>query len=233
MEDSELFLTVEQVLNAICLDFRGYGPQPMLFCEVLRSIHGNSVIYKREPGSDGLWISTGKHRRMQWLDGAELIEFMCHTVVNADLGTDQLAVLCRKIFQTSCSPARCPDTGQPGIQIQTKMENFSCKQCGRCCTQLAYHDGITRDDVQRLETLGRKDILEWVGRTKTKDGRTVYRMWVIPETNRLAPKPCPFLKQGPTNSQRICSIHDVKPHICRHYPVSRKHAAMTGCPGFD
>jgi uncharacterized membrane protein YhaH (DUF805 family) len=56
--------------------------------------------------------------------------------------------------------------------------------------------------------------------------------WVIPGTNEFAPS-CPFLKRGGSPHQWICSIHDVKPDICRNYPVSRKHALMTGCPGFD
>ncbi|WP_243545421.1 hypothetical protein [Pseudodesulfovibrio tunisiensis] len=32
------------------------------------------------------------------------------------------------------------------------------------------------------------------------------------------------------DGRRVCSIHDYKPEICRQYPGSRKHAAMTGCP---
>ena len=31
----------------------------------------------------------------------------------------------------------------------------------------------------------------------------------------------------------VCTIQDVKPGICRQYPSSRKHAVMTGCPGFQ
>ncbi|OQY08333.1 MAG: hypothetical protein B6I22_00910 [Desulfobacteraceae bacterium 4572_123] len=44
---------------------------------------------------------------------------------------------------------------------------------------------------------------------------------------------CPFLKKIPSENRRLCAIHDIKPAICRQYPVSRKHALITGCPGFD
>lgn len=233
MEEETLFLTVEEVLNAICLDFRGYDPQPMLFCEVLRAVHGNAIAYKREFGKDGLWISTGPSHRMRWMAGTELVAYMCRIIIAAQLPLAQLVRLCRQIFQTPCHPATSQDTEEPGILIETGIDRFHCKQCGLCCSQLDYRNGITAQDVQRLEQLGRKDVLEWVGRTKTKEGQIIYRMWVIPETNQYAPKPCPFLKPGPTNAQYICSIHDVKPTICRSYPISRKHASMTGCPGFE
>jgi len=229
MENESLFLTSEQVLKAVCLDFRGYGPQPMLFCEVLRAIFGDDVAYRRETGKDGLWISMAGQHRMRWLEGVELIEFMCKAVTEARLTEDVLASICRRVFQTPCQPETC--AGLSGIRVQMDMESFSCHQCGRCCSQLDYHDGITAEDMKRLKELGREDVLKWVGVSKTSAGQTGYRMWLRPGTNAYA-HPCPFLKQGPTNEQRLCAIHDVKPQICRNYPVSRKHALMTGCPGF-
>ena len=82
------------------------------------------------------------------------------------------------------------------------------------------------------EQTGRSDVLEWVGAFK-KDGReTVYRIWMKPGTRTFA-ETCPFLQKIPHENKWICRIHDVKPRICREYPVSRKHAIMTGCPGFE
>lgn len=231
MNAETLFLTDREALEAIRLDFRGYGPQPMLFCEVLRMLFGQDMVYQREAGQEGLWIAEGQ-QRMRWLEGIELIDFMCRILDTADLPPDRLAALCRLIFQASCRPDTHPETNRPGIRIKTGMESFVCRQCGRCCSKLTYHDCMTEDDVARLKALGRTDILEWVGVTRTADGRTAYRIWVTPGTNRFA-VPCPFLKQGACNDQLICGIHDVKPQICRNYPVSRKHAQMTGCPGFD
>lgn len=232
MEQEGLFLTVEQALNAVCLDFRGYGPQPMLFCQVLRTIHGDDVIVQREPHQSGLWISSPGERRMRWLEGAELAGFMCAQVTRAALAPAQLASVCRQVFQAPCHAARDPATGQPGVWIATGMAAFHCRQCGRCCLKLDYRDGLTAGDMARLHALGRDDILKWVGVSKGPDGRETYRIWVVPGTNQFA-LPCPFLKRGPSASHWLCRIHEVKPRICRNYPVSRKHARMTGCPGFD
>ena len=78
---------------------------------------------------------------------------------------------------------------------------------------------------------GRDDVLKWVGVYRNDRNRTVYRIWTIPGTRRLA-SVCPFLEHEPTENHWLCQIHEVKPTICRNYPVSRKHALMTGCPGF-
>jgi len=227
-----MLLTRGQALRAICLDFRGYGSQPMLFCGVLNTIHGGRMAIKRERGRDGLWISPGPGQRMRWLAGPELVEFMCRSILKADFDIDDLVRLCRQVFQTPCFRDDSAGADGPGIRIDASMTGFMCRRCGRCCVQLKYHDGITADDVKRFSKLGRDDILKWVGTTRNRDGETVYRIWIEPGTNRYAAR-CPFLKQGATNHQLICSIHDVKPAVCRHYPISRKHADMTGCPGFD
>jgi Fe-S-cluster containining protein len=234
--EQDLFLTFPQAVTAITLDFRGYGPQTMLFCEVLRTLFGSEITYKRESGKEGLWISDTRHGPMQWLEGNDLVAYMCRRVAEAVLNRGieprTMAVLCRQIFQTPCRAAEDPGTGRWGIRVETDMSAFECRQCGQCCRQLDYRDGITAEDVSRLERLGRDDILAWVRPVRAATGDIVYRIWVRPGTNRFA-HPCPFLKIGPAPDCRICSIHEVKPQICRNYPVSRKHARMTGCPGFD
>jgi Fe-S-cluster containining protein len=35
----------------------------------------------------------------------------------------------------------------------------------------------------------------------------------------------------PDRNRYRCTIHDIRPTICRQYPGSRKHARMTGCRG--
>jgi Fe-S-cluster containining protein len=91
---------------------------------------------------------------------------------------------------------------------------------------------LTEEDVQLLRSKGREDVLEWVRAITGRDGQNTYRIWVTPGSTQFA-VPCPFLKQGSSSDRWVCAIHDVKPKICQHYPVSRKHALMTGCPGFD
>lgn len=232
MEPHRLFLTRAQAMHAICIDFKGYGPQPMLFCEVLRALHQGRVAYQREPGKEGLWISMDKSSALRWLEGEELIEFMCKTVTEAKIDPDCLASLCRLVFQASCRAGYCPHTNRQGVYIHTGMDGFRCRQCGHCCTRLNYQDGITEEDVRHFEALGREDVLKWVGTAQTVSGETAYRIWVIPGTNQFA-SACPFLRNGPAQDRKVCSIHEIKPQVCRNYPLSRKHARMTGCPGFD
>jgi Fe-S-cluster containining protein len=230
MNGETIFLTSEQALKAVFHDFRGYGPQPMLFCEVLRMRFGQDLIYKREAGKEGLWISGGP-LSMRWLEGDDLVEFMCRTVEQAQFPPERLAALCTLVFQTRCRMGHHPDHGHTGIFVHTDMEAFECRKCGECCRSLAYHDGMTAEDAAYLKKRGRRDVLQWVRMTPSADGRTVYRIWVKPGTNQYE-RPCPFLKREPSSDRWRCDIHEVKPQICRSYPVSRKHALMTGCPGF-
>lgn len=234
--EQDLFLTMPQAVNAICFDFRGYGAQPMLFSQILRTLFESEVTCKREPGKEGLWLSDTRHGRMRWLQGADLVEWMCRLITEAHgrhrIGPEEMAALCRQVFQAPCRAVKDPQSGQWRIRVLTDMGAFECRQCGQCCRRLDYHNGITEEDVERLKRLGRGDILEWVRKVRTTEGGVVYHIWVVPGTNQFA-RPCPFLKQGASRDLWICGIHDVKPHICRSYPVSRKHARMTGCPGFD
>jgi Fe-S-cluster containining protein len=119
-----------------------------------------------------------------------------------------------------------------GVRIETGMEDFSCRQCGGCCTSLDYHHELTEEDVAQWERLGRTDILKWVRRIEGEGRHKAYRIWTVPGTTRLADV-CPFLKKIPSENRWECLIHDVKPAICRQYPLTRKHGIMTGCPGFD
>ncbi len=231
MDQDALMLSPEQAVKAICLDFRGYPAQTMLFGQILRTLFSDSLTYKRVADPPALWVSEGDRGKMRWLEGETLVAFMCRLTSNTPWTPDALARLCGVVFQTACRVATHPE-GHWGIAVHLQMAGFSCRQCGRCCRELDYRDGITAADVERLAALGRKDILDWVGISRDSAGNPVYRMWVEPGTNCKAVR-CPFLKPGRSSDQSRCAIHDVKPEVCRNYPVSRKHATMTGCPGFD
>jgi Fe-S-cluster containining protein len=232
MPTETLFLTPEQAVEAVCIDFRGYRPQPMVFSDILRSLAGDDAACRREPGREGLWIAGRRRGAMRWLEGDALVEHMCRALRRARPAQEQLAAICRRVFQTPCHAAADPQTGRTAIRIQTDMQGFTCRQCGRCCRVLAYPDSLAADDVTRFKAAGREDLLAWVGVARSDDGQERYRIWMVPGTNRFAPV-CPFLKRGTSNHHWVCAIQEVKPDFCRHYPLSRKHAAMTGCPGFD
>lgn len=232
MEKASIFLTTEEAVRAICIDFRQYDPQTMLFAELMRLISNNTVHLKREPGKTGAWIKRPGSPKMKWLDGQALKEFMCDAVSKTHWEPDQLAAVCSRVFQTRVQPVTDENTGETGMQIQTNMETYVCRQCGNCCRSLDYHSEVREADVQRWKQLDRHDILKWVEIADSRGATPTYRIWVSPKTGQAA-EICPFLEKDPTSNRWQCRIHDVKPAICRQYPITRKHALMTGCPGFD
>lgn len=231
VNQSSIFLTRREAIDAICIDFQQYDPQIMLFAEVLRLITDDTLHLKREPGENGAWINDPGRTTMHWLEGSDLIAFMCDAIRRAEWDDDLLAAVSQRVFQSRVSPDVDPDTREPGIRIDTHMEDFRCRQCGNCCDSLDYHHEVNEADVSLWKATKRTDIMKWVEVTTGKDRTTAYRVWVSPKTGQVA-TPCPFLKKDPSSPRRQCSIHDAKPGICRQYPVSRKHAVMTGCLGF-
>ncbi len=223
-----LFLTADEARDAIRRDFRQYEPQVMLFRELLRLLYGDEAVISHKSGQDGFWLRTSKDRELTWLAGVKLVNYMCDAVVPA---MDDLALLdavCTRVFRTRAAVSTEP----PGIVIETDMERFSCHRCGRCCRELDYHGAFTEEDYRLLEQAGRNDILARVGIYSHQDGAKRYRIWVRPGTRTLETE-CPFIEHQSSRNQWRCRIHDVRPEICRQYPLSRKHAEKTGCPGFS
>lgn len=231
-DPNSILLTPQEAIEAVCLDFHQYKPQILLFAEILRIVSNNELVALRERGKDGFWIRQGGQHRMHWFEGPELVQAMCEIIRRRNPDPPLIAALCARVFQTRAILDVNAETTRTGIRIFTGMEDFLCRQCGRCCRTLDYRSEITAEDVARWKQLGRKDILAWVGVFDKKDSEPVYRIWMKPGTREFA-DPCPFLFQSPVEEQRwFCRIHDVKPEICRQYPVSRKHGIMTGCRGF-
>lgn len=232
MEHQSIFLSLDEAIEAVQIDFRQYAPQWMLFSSVLKLITGQKAYIAAEPAGNGAWLHEEGRPAMRWLEGPALIDYMCRTMAGTHWTPELLASVCSRVFQNRAVVDTDTRNGNRGIRIHTGMEAFKCRQCGRCCRDLDYHNELAAEDVDRWNVLGRKDILNWVGIFKTGERETThYRIWMTPDTRELA-EVCPFLKKVPTENRWICSIHDVKPAICRNYPVSRKHATMTGCPGF-
>ena len=227
-----IFLSPRQALDAVCMDFRRYEPQAMLFSEILRVISNGNAVIKQDREKEGRWVAAGPGSKMVWLDGPALSECVCRALNEQKLELDVIVSVCARVFQTRAFLGKDPDSGQAGIHIETGMEGFSCRQCGNCCKFLDYHDALTAADMKLWERMGRNDILDYVRGGHKHIGEPRYRIWVDPETGKIVDQ-CPFLKNLPDENHWICRIHDVKPRICREYPVSRKHGIMTGCPGFS
>jgi Fe-S-cluster containining protein len=232
MPKDSIFLSTESALAAVCRDLRQYEPQLLLISELLRILPYGPGAVLRETGANGVWIQDKGSNKMRWLEGVELVEFTCRTLAAANLDAHALAPVCRRVFRSRSEPEVDPETGEAGIRIETGMEGFACRQCGACCRRLNYSEELTETDLQRWRDEGRHDILEWVGTTTNLKGERIHRMWIVPGTCRIAEK-CPFLTRVSYENRWKCSIQDTKPKICRSYPMSRKHALLTGCPGFN
>ena len=62
-------------------------------------------------------------------------------------------------------------------------------------------------------------------------GNRLHTAWVDPETGDDVER-CPWLLDRP-NGGHLCGIDAIKPDHCRNYPEHRRHAAATGCPGYE
>ena len=218
----ETFLTPAQARDAIAADFQQYGPQPALLRRIAPLILGPD--FRLQTGE--CRIRPSRTSPFQPVDDDALAFFLLHVLEQKEIPLGILARICTQVFET---PARtgCPEK-EPGIWIQDQMQGFVCHQCGDCCTRL--ESLCTPKDWQRWHSLGRKDILAWVRPEPMGHGQVRYRIWIDPRTGTPA-RTCPFLAETPGSHTRTCRIQAVKPEVCREYPFTRKHAAMTGCKG--
>ncbi|MDZ7831928.1 MAG: YkgJ family cysteine cluster protein [Desulfobacterales bacterium] len=229
----QTFLTPEEAIRAIRADFTQYPPQTRLFLELSPMILGPEVPVIADPHQDSVWIAvpTRRKRRMRKISFRELGAYLCHTLEMVPPETSRLVRLCEYVFETPATAGKDQTDGRAGIWLETGMKNFECRQCGRCCRRLDYRFELTDADYQLWVDQGRTDILEWVGAFR-RNGRIVtYAIWIELGTRRYAPI-CPWLKKIPGTDRWECSIHDVKPEVCREYPATRKHAQITGCGTF-
>ena len=155
MEKDSVYLTVDEALEAIQSDFRQYGPQLMLFCEVHRLIAPTGVVMKRDSSKNGVWVNVPGKSAMRWLAGSELVAYMCELVETTDIRPELLASLCNRVFHTRSWTTVDSQSGQIGIHVETGMEGFECRQCGYCCKSLEYRNELTAADVVRWKQQNR------------------------------------------------------------------------------
>jgi len=232
MPDREkLFLSRDQALEAMVRDFGQYPSQVNLLVSLVPMVYGENAYLVRDSNSPQLWLKIPGRKKPFPVDEDQLVQRLIEHLTAAAPTDEQLARICRRVFQTPVTAAgKGNQTRTSGVWIETGMEGFTCLQCGRCCRQLDYRDGCSLEDYQRWREQRRDDILRWVG-TVMKAGTVIAcRIWMVPGTNRFADG-CPWLKRGDRPNRYVCKIHDVRPSICRQYPGSRKHARMTGCLG--
>ena len=230
-EKDRFFLSTEEALAAVGLAFTQYPSQLNLISVIWPLVFGRESYVMRDSGRGTIWAKTSKRSKLISASEDSLKRLIVERLKQLPPPPQQLAKICSQVFGTRTVAGIKPIAQAPaGIWIDTDMADFRCIQCGRCCRKLNYRDGCSMDDYQRWQTLGRDDILAWVG-TVSRDGRVIAcRIWMEPGTNRYADV-CPWLKQVDPSGRSMCTIHDVRPTVCRQYPGTRKHARMTGCQG--
>ena len=110
-------------------------------------------------------------------------------------------------------------------------DKFNCTGCGRCCTYGPYTGSMSADqeDIQRWEDAERYDILETAfflyPNARTAD------LWRDPVTGDEVQGSCPWVRQV-SKDMWHCTIHALRPNVCRNYPVSTEQRDEFGCPGY-
>jgi len=230
-EREKFFLSLDEARDAIACDFFQYPDQLKLLASLVPLVFGDEAYLVQEPNRRTIWLKPSRLKKPVSLPGDRLGEFILQELDRSLPLPEQMAQISARVFQTPVTPGRSKDgRSLPGLWIQTGMDDFICLQCGSCCRKLTYRDGCTVADYRRWVESGRTDILKWVGTVKQDGEVTACRIWMVPGTNRYADV-CPWLKRGDSPNRYICTIHDVRPAICRQYPGTRKHARMTGCRG--
>ena len=229
-EKDKIFLTRQEATTAVRADFSQYGLRKSLLFGLCPLILGSDIAVVKDPQGKGVWHSTtGRSRR--FIKFSELGDFLCDTLEDlSDLNL--LADVCRRVFRAVVYTGKSSDGEHDGLWLETGMEGFKCRQCGRCCETLVFHTDATVQDYAYWESIGRQDIMDRVSLVH-KDGKLIScQIWVVPGTRNYE-QGCPWLQKIPDQNRYQCGIHNVRPGICRQYPGTRKHAEMTGCIGFS
>jgi Fe-S-cluster containining protein len=228
---NRIFLTRKEVMAAIRADFDQYAPQTRLFLELFPLVFGERAVISGTFRDERLWMAE-RGRKMFPISPRNLGIRICDELEQTRPSLEVLASVCRRVFRTVAQSGESDSSRKPGIWLFTGMEDFSCRRCGHCCRHLDYYDQLTEADYNRWLASRRTDILKKVRRVERENNTFVYRMWEKTGTG-ITGSPCPWLRKVPTQNQWECRIHEARPEICRQYPGSRKHAEMTGCPGFE
>ncbi len=227
-----VFLTRKEAIDAVRLDLKNYPPQPILLRRLAHLVFGDDRIVSEDSRQGGLWVRPAGKRKAVLLHCEALPESILAELGSQSIPLKTLVAVCGCVFQEKARPKTGEGGEAGGVILETGVENFKCRQCGRCCRVLDYHRELTMEDYRLWQELGRKDILKRVKVIRRKAEIVGFRIWMDPATKEILPT-CPWLKKDSEHNRYFCLIHDVRPRICRQYPGTRKHARMTGCQGFE
>lgn len=228
--EEKIFLTQTQAIHAVHFDFNQYGSQFDLFQELLPIISDNKIIAAKDGKNSCMLIIRGHKSKTQHMRNNDLGDYLFNTLNEKLFPLSIIAIVCSKVFRTKSWVGTDNASGIDGIWLKTEMAHFKCRQCGNCCQNLKYHNECSENDYKQWKALNRKDILEKIISIHSDSQPPQFKIWKKPGTNRFYEK-CPWLKPSGFKARYECRIHDFKPEFCRQYPLTRKHAMMTGCKG--
>lgn len=103
-----------------------------------------------------------------------------------------------------------------------------CTQCGKCCKTLllgSIHISETEDWVGHPV----RSLADWAQAGLAGVDSSYVDLWINPRTGE-EPERCPWLKKSPDKPGCYnCRIHDVRPSVCRDYPVDAEQAINHRC----
>lgn len=101
---------------------------------------------------------------------------------------------------------------------------LDCNQCGKCCLKAGSLLGTaSKSDLQRWKN--RPDIMRYVAHVYGG----VYDLFINPRTQEDDLRRCPFLRKYPKRDAYYCRIYDLRPDVCRRYPMSIESASEWEC----
>jgi hypothetical protein len=225
------FLTIEAALEAIDRALGQYPGQLNLLSVLWPMVFGKDAYLLVADRRQSAWAKIPGKTKLVAAGEDDLKRWIMGHLRRSPPAPGRLAPIAAMVFGVHAQAQAGSEPKTPsGVWIDTDMAGFVCTQCGHCCLTLDYREGCTPADVARWQAIGRDDILEWVGTVPRNGPVVACRIWMVPGTNRYADR-CPWLAVSPEHGRYVCTIHEVRPAVCRQYPGSRKHARLTGCKG--
>ncbi len=116
------FLTRNQVINAVRIDYEQYGFQLPLMQKLFPLITGNRIVISEDGRNSYLLIKRGKKSKTIRMNEAELIDYMINLLSESEIFIHRMADVCTLVFETHAEPENDPETGERGVRIETGMD---------------------------------------------------------------------------------------------------------------
>ena len=186
--------------------WRGFSPSDLISDAITHASQGGiSVLYDKRHWR--LWAhangpaGTPLPEMVDWAIRA--VEAARFRRVDPELGEDLVEAVIPRGWQDRVEQWIVRDLPFDG---STALTHFDCMKCGACCFDNKVE--LEPTDLERFKAAGRDDLLRRVSRQKGK---------LLLPLARTKDKPCVHLKK------LKCTIYDVRPHLCRDFPVGTEN----------